>query len=126
MQGAAIAAAVSAIQQATSTGAQPQEKCSQDGHLRFAICCSGYPSPVLEHQQRQKALGSIRLPSLHVYGAKDEDRQISAMESRALAEHFDIAQRYVVEHSSGHVIPSTRGVVNRIREFLKRHVDEAS
>ena len=121
MQGAAVAAAVAAIQRATSRADEDQESCSQAGRVRFAICCSGYPSPVEEHQQRQNALGSIRLPSLHIYGAKDEDRQISATESRALAEHFDLTQRYVLEHSSGHVIPSSRGVVNRIRDFLKRH-----
>ena len=50
---------------------------------------------------------------------------MAALESRALAEQFDITQRYVIEHSCGHVVPSSRAVVNRIRDFLKRHVSEA-
>ena len=121
VQGAAIAAAVCATQQDIGRGAQAQERCSPEGSLRFAICCSGYPSPVQEYQQHQRGLASIGLPSLHIYGARDEDRQITALESRALAEHFDITQRYVIEHSSGHVIPSSKAVVTRIRDFLKRH-----
>lgn len=120
MQGAAIAAAVCAIQQSeTSREANAQQHCSRDIPLHFAICCSGYPSAVQEHQELQKSIGSIRLPSLHVYGAKGEDRQVAAQESRALSEQFDITQRYVIEHSCGHVIPSSKAVVNRMRDFLK-------
>ena len=121
-QGAAIAAAVCALQQEGKSirKGPDQQDCSGDRHLRFAICCSGYPSPVQEHKQLQESVGSITLPSLHVYGVKDEDRQVSAQESRALAEHFDVKQRYIVEHTSGHIIPSTKAFVSRIRGFLER------
>lgn len=122
VQGAAIAAAVCASQQTTGRAGQPQERCSQDGCLRFAVCCSGYPSPVQEHRQQQKTLHSLRLPSLHIYGGRDEDRQIAALESRALAEQYDVTQRHVIEHSSGHIIPSSKAIVNQIRDFLTKHV----
>ena len=75
-----------------------------------------------EHQQLQQSVGSIELPSLHVYGVSNEDRQVSAQESRALAELFDVKQRYAVEHSSGHIIPCNKAVINRIRCFLERHL----
>ena len=121
VQGAAIAAAVCGIQQAKAS--RTPARCgggSQDSCLRFVICCSGYPSPVAEHQQLQESADTIQLPSLHIYGVKDEVRQVSAQESRALTEQFDIKQRYVVEHSSGHIIPSSKAVVNRIRCFLQK------
>ena len=120
VQGAAIAAAVCALQQSeTSEEAHARQHCSRESPLHFAICCSGYPSAVQEHQELQKYIGSIRLPSLHIYGAKGEDRQVAAQQSRALSEQFDITQRYVIEHSSGHVIPSSKAIVNRMRDFLK-------
>ena len=122
VQGASVAAAVCALQQVKMGTAGDSELDPTHGRLRFAICCSGYPSPVLEHQQLQESVGSIELPSLHVYGVSNEDRQISAHESRALAELFDVKQRYVVEHSSGHIIPCNRAVINRIRCFLERHM----
>ena len=121
VQGAAIAAAVCGLQQAEASRTPASfGGGSQDSCLRFVICCSGYPSPVAEHKQLQESADAIQLPSLHIYGAKDEDRQVSFQESRALAEQFDIRQRYVVEHSSGHIIPSSKAVVSRIRCFLQK------
>ena len=123
MQGASIAAAVCALQQAKMGVAEDADSHSPThGRLRFVICCSGYPSPVLEHQQLQESISSIQLPSLHVHGVSNEDRQVSAQESRALAELFDVERRYTLEHSSGHIIPCNKTVVKRIRCFLERHL----
>ena len=122
VQGASIAAAVCALQQAEMGTAVHGEKAPTHGRLRFAICCSGYPSPVPEHQQLLDSIGSIGLPSLHVYGVSNKDHQVSAQESWALAEMFDVEQRYAVEHSSGHIIPGNKVVINRIRSFLERHM----
>ena len=121
-QGASVAAVVCALEQAKMGTAEDARRIPTHGRLRFAICCSGYPSPVPEHQQLQQSIGSVELPSLHVYGVSNEDRQVSAQESRALAELFDVKQRYAVEHSSGHIISGNKAVVHRLRGFLERQM----
>jgi hypothetical protein len=109
MQGASIAAVLCAMQQQHERG-QPQ--------LRFAILCSGYPSPVAEHRRLHADVGPISLPSLHVYGAAREDRQVGMHESEALQDHFDVVSRHTIEHTAGHIIPACKTVVAGLAKFL--------
>ncbi|KAI3426290.1 hypothetical protein D9Q98_008663 [Chlorella vulgaris] len=95
--------------------------------LRFAIMCSGYRSAQQEHRRlldAAAAAGGVALPTLHIYGSGAHDRQISDLDSAALADCFDPKQRFVIRHSSGHIIPSNKAVTGRVRNFLL-HVQQA-
>jgi len=83
--------------------------------FKFAISCSGYSSPLLSDKEQER---TISMPSLHVYGATKQDRQISQPESKSLWEQFDATKRVLLRHNAGHVIPSTRLAAARIAEFI--------
>lgn len=119
-QGASIAAALCALQQQEAISGN--ESCSSSA-LKFAILCSGYISRAEEHRALHEAVGILRVPSLHVYGAEHDDRQITAGESKALQELFDPQCRYVIEHQGGHYIPANKPVISRLVAFLQRCVD---
>ncbi|KAL4448377.1 hypothetical protein ABPG75_005596 [Micractinium tetrahymenae] len=131
-QGAAVAAVLAAQaalerkqQQAAAggscTGSSGSASAAPHQPLQFAILCSGYIPPLEEHGQLLRAAavaGGAALPTLHMYSSGGDDRQVSARDSAELADCFDPTQRFVVRHSAGHAIPSTKGVVHRIRHFL--------
>ncbi|GAB4817176.1 hypothetical protein N2152v2_004222 [Parachlorella kessleri] len=89
--------------------------------FKCAICCSGYISPVAEHRSwldlaRQR--GGIDLPSLHLFGSGGGDRQVGAQESQQLAGCFAAAQASVVQHNMGHLIPTSKPIIEELRAFL--------
>lgn len=89
--------------------------------FRFAVLCSGYLSRAPEHERWQtNYTGHLTLPSLHVYGTKAKDRQISTAENGALAAVFCDSERSVVTHEFGHVIPTGKQYVAQYRRFLQR------
>ncbi|KAK2991771.1 hypothetical protein RJ640_015505 [Escallonia rubra] len=107
-QGAAMAAAVCA------------RKASLKGEIdfRFAILCSGFAVNMAEYEQR-----SINCPSLHIFGNdRGKDRQISSQVSRDLASLFDGGSSVVIEHDSGHIIPTRPPYVDEIKHFLQRFI----
>ena len=114
LQGASVAAVLCALQQQRHSS-----------WLRFAILCSGSPSPLAEHRRLHANVGRISLPSLHVYGAGagDGDRQVGMEESRALAECFEPALQQSIEHSGGHIIPAGKAVLAGFTRFLTRFPD---
>lgn len=98
--------------------------CAQRGKLdlgldfRFAIFCSGFPINLAGHER-----GSINCPSLHVFGNdKGGDRQISSNSSRDLASYFEDGCRMIIEHASGHIIPTQSPYIEEVREFLRRFI----
>jgi hypothetical protein len=105
-QGAAIAAVLC------------QLRSSSNMDFRFVILCSGFPSPVLQHQQliETGAVGGIACPSLHIFGR--QDRQIGVCKSKQLVELFDANMRMIVEHDSGHIIPTKPQYVQQYVQFL--------
>ncbi len=120
-----MAAAVCAIQQkeldaAVAEGPLDKERVSPlPWHpLRFAILCSGYPSPVPEHKQLLEDTGHIRMPSFHTIGSEALDHQISPEEGLGLAEWFCAEGRQVVCHRGGHTIPVNRATMDQCRAFL--------
>jgi hypothetical protein len=113
-QGASIAAVLCALQQ---QGALVDQH-SSTLPLRFAILCSGYISPAEEHKRLHAAVGSICLPSLHVYGMGGEDRQVSLTESRALRELFDARCAHIIEHQAGHYVPGNKTMSASFMAFL--------
>lgn len=123
-QGAAVAAALVVQQQLGGSGGGGAGPSPATGSLRFAILCSGYRSPLPEHRDllaAAAAAGGARLPSLHIYGRRGGaggDRQVSPDECAALVDCFDAAQRQVVQHSGGHVIPSSGEVAAALHAFL--------
>ena len=134
-QGAAVAAVLCAEQAqraqqgdggAAASGAAPP--------LRFAIICSGYISASPGHEallRRCREAGGVRLPSLHVFGGGGgegggDDRQVGPEESAALMACFDPRLRSLLRHGGGHVVPSTRAAVARMRDFLLQQCPEAT
>lgn len=105
-QGAAMAALLCA-----------QERRVEDGlSIRFVILCSGF-SPSMAKFER----GSIKCPSLHIFGRDmGRDKQISCEASRDLATLFDASCSAVVEHDSGHIIPTRSPYIDEIKDFLGR------
>ena len=77
LQGAAVAAVLCALQQRASLAPSELPGDAEPWPpLRFAVMCSGFPSPCPEHQQLLAAEAPLRLPSLHIYGAQHRaDRQ---------------------------------------------------
>ncbi|GAQ88930.1 hypothetical protein KFL_004700120 [Klebsormidium nitens] len=111
-QGAAVAAALC---RCTTTADGFGDK--NESTFRFAVLCSGFPSPA----EGTQGVGPQRidLPSLHVFGSvKGNDRQIAAAESERLAEQFEPRPRVIVRHSAGHIIPVSRSHVNQYRSFF--------
>ncbi|GIL76485.1 hypothetical protein Vretifemale_6158 [Volvox reticuliferus] len=102
-----------------------------DFGFRFAVLASGFPSPLPEHRELMAAVGPLELASLHVYGSgaaagggadggANFDRQISLLESEALAAAFSCAggRRRFLCHHSGHLIPATKSHAATFRAFL--------
>lgn len=87
-----------------------------DLEFRFAIICSGFAVELSDVKQ-----GSIRIPSLHIFGSdQDKDRQIEKTESRDLAALFEEGYSKVIEHDSGHIIPTRSPYIDQIKAFLQR------
>lgn len=169
-QGAAVAAVLCAMQQQELEQEQqqcPERQGDEDsatecestgqqcgcGHesppFRFAVFCSGYASPSLEHKRLLDRTGLLALPTLHVYGASispadygrsdlkgavysDEgiaeisaspaDHQVPAWGSQELLALCKSENVTTVEHGCGHIIPVRSSMVKRYRCFLERFI----
>ncbi|KAJ8572782.1 hypothetical protein K7X08_009293 [Anisodus acutangulus] len=105
-QGAAMAALVCLHQQ----------KLNGEMEFRFVILCSGFAVNMNNCQQ-----GSINVPSLHIFGNnKGNDRQIENQASRHLATVFENGCSVVIEHDTGHIIPTRPPYIDQIKDFLER------
>lgn len=105
-QGAAMAALVCAR----------KDELKGEIDFRFTILCSGFALnlAVFEH-------GSINCPSLHIFGRDHgRDRQIPNKASADLAEYFENGSRVVIQHDSGHIIPTRSPYIDEIKNFLQR------
>ncbi|KAL5996529.1 hypothetical protein ACLOJK_026609 [Asimina triloba] len=106
-QGAAMAALFCALQ-----GRDDHALC-----FRFAILCSGF------RISSEKIIwgSSINCPSLHIFGGREgKDRQIARSVSMELAQLFDEGSADVLEHESGHIIPTQPPYIDQTRDFLMR------
>ncbi|CAM6088333.1 unnamed protein product [Calypogeia fissa] len=113
-QGAAIAAAL-CIRRSIIIS-QHDELVS----VRFAILCSGFVSPAVEHQQLMST-STIDCPSLHIFGGSSgHDRQIGVHDSEELASLFRSDKRMIVRHNMGHIIPTQPECVQQYLEFLSQ------
>lgn len=105
-QGAAMAAMVCA----------EKERLKSEINFRFAILCSGFALKLLQSEQ-----GSINCPSLHIFGSGlGKDRQIANQASRELASMFEDGCSVIIEHDSGHIIPTQYPFIDEIKSFLLR------
>ncbi|XP_050273722.1 rhodanese-like domain-containing protein 6 [Quercus robur] len=105
-QGAAMAALVSA----------QQERLKSEMDFRFVILCSGFAIKLAEFECQ-----AINCPSLHIFGSdRGKDRQIANLASRDLASLFDDGCSVIIEHDSGHIIPTRSPYIDEIRNFLLR------
>lgn len=106
-QGAAMAALISS----------QQEKLKGEMDFRFVILCSGFVIHIKEME-----CGLIKCPSLHIFGDDDhgKDRQIANLASKELASLYDGGCSVIVEHDSGHIIPTRSPYIDQIKDFLKR------
>ncbi|WP_426567040.1 hypothetical protein ACPPVT_03165 [Angustibacter sp. McL0619] len=104
-QGAAMTGLLSAVQQTD----EPSQL------FEFAIMVGGFTSPLSQHARLFQA--PISLPSLHIVGRSDVI--VPPRDSADLASRF--AQPEVIEHSSGHVIPSSAHIARQVGDFLRRH-----
>lgn len=105
-QGAAMVAAVCS------------RKTSLKGAIdfRFAVLCSGFPLQMQESNHEP-----ISCPSVHIFGSdRGNDRQIANETSRDLASCFDAGCSVIIEHDSGHIIPTRSPYIDEIKEFLRR------
>lgn len=86
--------------------------------LRFVILCSGFAVNLAGCEK-----GSITCPSLHVFGNEEGgDRQISSGLSRDLSSYFEDGCRMIIEHNSGHIIPTRPPYIDEVKEFLRRFI----
>lgn len=105
-QGAAMAALVSAH----------REEFKGEIAFRFVILCSGFCVNMGGYEE-----GSINLPSLHIFGHKEgKDRQIDCEASKQLASLFENGCSVIIEHDSGHIIPTRSPYIDEIKDFLQR------
>ncbi|CAM8899727.1 unnamed protein product [Rhodiola kirilowii] len=93
-----------------------RETLSKEIGFRFAILCSGFGVQLSEVKQ-----GSLNCPSLHIYGSdQGKDRQIAKQRSRDLAALFEEGCSEVIQHDSGHIIPTRSPYIDQIKAFLQR------
>ncbi|KAK4769181.1 hypothetical protein SAY86_027331 [Trapa natans] len=93
-----------------------QDMFKGEMNFRFAVLCSGY-APKLE----DISFGSIHCPSLHIFGCDHgKDRQISNEASRHLTSYFEEGSSVIVQHDSGHIIPTGSPYIDQIKDFLQR------
>uniref|UniRef100_A0A7N0UYP9 Rhodanese domain-containing protein n=1 Tax=Kalanchoe fedtschenkoi TaxID=63787 RepID=A0A7N0UYP9_KALFE len=105
-QGAAMAALLCAR----------REMLSEEISFRFAILCSGFAVQLSEVKPN-----SINCPSLHIYGSdQDKDRQIARQSSSDLAALFEKGCSDVIQHDSGHIIPTRSPYIDQVKSFLRR------
>ncbi|KAJ7563540.1 hypothetical protein O6H91_03G114500 [Diphasiastrum complanatum] len=116
-QGAAVAAALCPLISRTNL-----HNCSVS--FKFVILCSGFPSPVYEHKSMMPQSNNGLLfdcPSLHIFcGNSGYDRQIAVDESEKLASMFTKNSSFIVQHSSGHMIPTQPEYLQQYLSFLKQ------
>lgn len=125
-QGCAAAAAMCALQQEmmscnSETSVRPMPAWQP---LKFALLCSGYPSPVPEHVNLLERITKIQMPSLHISGSDERDSQMSKANACALADLFSSDSRLVLHHEGGHTVPSNRLLVTHCKDFLVRAMCE--
>jgi Serine hydrolase (FSH1) len=101
-QGAAMAGLIAAVQNAE----EPSRL------FDFVILVSGFTSQLPEHARLFES--PIDLPSLHIIGRSDTI--VSPRESAALTARF--ADPVVLEHPSGHVVPSSGEIADRVARFI--------
>ncbi|GAB2287267.1 hypothetical protein Dimus_021649 [Dionaea muscipula] len=98
--------------------------CAQMGRMeataidfRFVILCSGFAINLAGYSK-----GSINFPSLHIFGnVVGKDRQISRETSMDLASLFEEGSRVIIQHDSGHIIPTRSPHIDNVRDFLRRY-----
>lgn len=81
--------------------------------LRFAIMLSGFPSRADDHQHFYA--NPINIPSMHIWGLKDE--VIPPFASKMLMDKFQADDRRSLEHANGHIVPSDAHSRNAICDF---------
>ena len=85
----------------------------------FAILASGYIPAVEGHDQHPMMSTPIKTPSLHIYGRRGQDRQVSFEDSAELMKLFVPATRNALIHDSGHIIPTSTSCISAIRTFIQ-------
>lgn len=94
---------------------QTNANCGKDfDSVRFAVLISGFPSRADEHFHLYRSL--IELPSLHIWGTKDQ--RVPPWMSKALLEKFHPQTRQQLEHAGGHVVPGDAVSRKAIFDFL--------
>lgn len=111
-QGAAVAAVLAALE---------CQRPVESRRFNFVILCSGYISALPDHRellQNWQAAGGIPLPSMHVFGAGQQDRQVGESDSEDLMQCFKTELVRVLRHEAGHLIPATRQATAQMAEFI--------
>ncbi|KAH7277418.1 hypothetical protein KP509_39G049900 [Ceratopteris richardii] len=116
-QGAAVAASLCISSESTL-----QEKSSIK--FRFAILCSGFISPASEMQDLMAHVSlPLKCPSLHIYAdSGGHDRQIVNTDSMQLKALFDPGTAMVLTHNLGHILPSHRDDMEKVKQFLSQFI----
>ncbi|XP_031397094.1 rhodanese-like domain-containing protein 6 isoform X4 [Punica granatum] len=95
-----------------------QDKFKGEMNFRFAVLCSGYLPKIAEISH-----GTINCPSLHIFGSDHgKDRQISNTASKDLATYFEEGSSVIIQHDSGHIIPTRSPYIDQIKDFLHRFI----
>ncbi|MCL7036798.1 hypothetical protein MKW94_023602 [Papaver nudicaule] len=92
-------------------------KSDDEIKFKFAILCSGF---LLETKDFERGL--INCPSVHVFGngGQGKDRQIARNTSMELANKFEKSCSLIIEHESGHIIPTQSPHIDHLKAFLVR------
>lgn len=116
-QGAAVAASLCVLSESI-----PQANNSIN--FRFAILCSGFVSPACELQDLMSCTSlPLNCPSLHIFAeSTGRDNQIVNEDSMQLASMFNSENSVVLTHNMGHIVPSHRENVDKVKIFLNQFI----
>lgn len=114
-QGAAVAASLCLL----SESAPQANKSIQ---FRFVILCSGFVSSASEVQELlSRSTLPLNCPSLHIFAeSTGHDSQIVNEDSKQLASMFSSKNSVVLTHNMGHIVPSRRETVDKVKSFLNQ------
>eukprot|EP00250_Pteridium_aquilinum_P005490 c15574_g1_i1 orf=75-2147(+) len=116
-QGAAVAASLCLLKESS-----PQ--VNSNVKFRFVILCSGFVSPACEVQDLMSRISlPLNFPSLHIFAeSMGHDRQIVNGDSMQLTSMFNSESSVVLTHNMGHIVPSQKEYVDKVRIFLSHFI----
>lgn len=96
-----------------------------NARLEFAVLCTAFMPRAESAEVMRQKIGTIELPSLHVFAQTDSRKQaqIPIEESLSVQNWFDQDRCCVLRVARGHALPADRQSIGTYRRFLKQFVN---